>query len=433
MTSSEYIGGEIQRVHPGSFSHKAGVRRGDRLVSINGETIRDVIDYQFHCANEIAELSLFRDGSSFNTVIRNDYADIGLVFTSSVFDSVRTCRNGCRFCFIDQLPKGLRKSLYLKDDDFRLSFLYGNFITLNNLDERDLERIVAQRISPLFVSLHTVDPQLRSFLMGADASRGIKALKKIDQAGISTHLQLVLCPGLNDRDEIDRTLNEISRNFSSVASIGCVPVCLLREDVDFRNYYKDEFLDVIERVGRWQELFRREKGTGFVYAADEFYIGAGKEFPPDHEYDGYPQYENGIGIARSFLEEVGKEVSSLGKSKRSHKKRVKIVTGELAEGLMKEFSEELSLIFANEIEVMAIENDLFGKRIAVAGLLPGKAIADSLAREDFDLALIPDCAINGGAFIDDFTTSEMKEIFGDSVEIIKSDGSTMVKRLSDNS
>lgn len=430
MAVSNDTGAVIHQLVPGSPAESAGFKKGDLLLSINGAPIRDVIDYQFHCYGGLLEFVIVRNGENLFVDLENLREDPGIIFCQSIFDFMKTCENRCLFCFVDQMPGGLRETLYVKDDDFRLSFLFGNFVTLNNLSEDEIARIIFQRISPLYVSLHTMNPFLRSMMMGNRAERGIEVLKKIDEAGITTHLQLVLCPGINDADELDDTLGRISEDLNFVESVGCVPVSVSRGRSErIRNYEVDGMEDVIGRVERWQGVFRKKTGKGFVYAADEFYIGAGRELPKASDYDGYPQYENGIGISRTFLKEVESGMKGSPGRNEASSRRVVLVTGKLAGSVVKYSAERLSQYFRAHIDVLEVSNDLFGERVGIAGLLPGRSIEKSLKEVQFDLALIPDCALRDGKFIDDMSVADLQKIFGERVAVTKADGTTLVDQI----
>src|SRR5947209_19755528 len=298
----------VQAVAPGSPAARAGVLTGDEVTSVNGEPVRDVIAYQLHVDGPHVDLELRRGGLERSVVIdKPDGAPLGLELGSAVVDRVRTCDNHCPFCFIYQLPKGMRRSLYLKDDDFRLSFLYGNFTTLTRFTEADLERVLSERLGPLYVSIHATDPELRARLLrnrrGATSLRWLAALL---DAGIEVHGQVVVCPGINDGDALDDTLLGVLDRYPELASVGVVPLGVsdYTMESDMRPHTRAEAERVLDVVAAWQERFVAALGRRLVYAADEYFLLASRPFPALDDYDGLPQHENGVGMARRFEHEV---------------------------------------------------------------------------------------------------------------------------------
>ncbi len=438
-------GAFIDAVAPGSPAARAGVRPGDRALRLNGHPLRDVLDYQFYLEAGPQALDLERNGSLLTLSLELDMDDDpGMVFARALFDKVHTCRNRCRFCFVDQLPPGLRRPLYLKDDDYRLSFLHGNFITLNGLAEADRERIAEQRLSPLYVSVHATDPVVRAGLMGcskAAAAAGLDCLRRLGEAGIELHAQVVLCPGVNDGGVLEATLADLVA-YPGIASVGIVPVALAADGGAAGNgegsgagpgaaatgsvpgagnnqaagrplepVTRKDCHAVVESVDAWQERCRRDRGTGFVYAADEFYLRARLPLPARGDYDGFPQYENGIGIAASFVDDL------LGLAESLYLEglppgRVFLLSGELAAPLVEFACKKLTLNTGGRFEPLVAANRLFGGHVTVTGLLGGRdilAAAGSAGLSRGDLLLLPSCCLesSGVRFLDDVTLAEL--------------------------
>ena len=437
----------MDSVVAGSPAELAGIRKGDRIIRLNGHHLSDVIDYQFYLELGSQELELEREGEHLTLEMNlGSGNDPGIVFPETLFDGIRRCRCDCMFCFVGQLPNDLRRSVYIRDDDYRLSFLHGNFTTLNNLTGDDLRRIVEQRLSPLFVSLHTIDPALRSVLMGCSpeaAAAGIENLRRLDEAGVATHIQVVLCPGINDGERLGETVAELADGFENIGSVGVVPVALDPGFAHARNKEpgrgeaagrpplrppdREECEEVVRLTGRWQERFRRSRGRGFVYAADEFFLRAGLPLPGLDCYDDMAQFENGIGIGATFLDEADGIPVQLAQGIRRPRGRVLMVTGTLAASLVEEVcgklnaaadapadggagGESLDVVY----EPLVVENHLFGPHVTVTGLLGGGELLEA-AREarpgPDEMLLIPYCCVDssGRVFLDDLTVREMDE------------------------
>ena len=387
------------------------------LLSINGNEINDVLDYRFYLNEKKLVLSLkTSEGKSKLVMIKKDeFEDIGLEFETYLMDRQRSCKNKCIFCFIDQLPKGLRKSLYFKDDDSRLSFLFGNYITLTNLTDSEADRIIKMHISPVNVSVQTMNPDLRVKMMAnPKAGESLKYLKKFADAGIALNTQLVLCPGINDGGELEYSLNELAGLYPAVQSIAAVPVGLSdhREGLYHIDPYTRETAgEVIDLINRFNENFKEKHGTVIAYAADEFYLKAEREIPDEDYYNGFPQLENGVGmwaLLRSEFEDALDECTITALDR-----KVTVVTGEAAYPLIKELSRKAeNKIKGLSVQVVAAKNHLLGSMITVSGLLCGRDIATAVEGLNLgeELIIPPNCLRSeGDMFLDDMTVEELSD------------------------
>lgn len=391
----------IARVLSNSPARDAGLEAGDVLLAVNGEQLRDLIDYKFATAREHLVLSVARDGMRVEFLVDKDPdEDLGLAFESDTFDGMMTCRNRCRFCFVHQLPPGLRPELYVKDDDYRLSVLHGNFITLTNLDEDDLDRICRLHLGPLYISVHTTNPSLREALLGCRAAGRLPAqLRRIAGAGVIMHTQIVLCPGINDGPELERTVGDLASLGEAVWSIGIVPVGLTshRQGLPaLEPVGAGRAAEIIDRVFAWQKGFRRERGIGLVYAADEFFVRCGAGLPGAAYYDGYPQLENGIGLIRLFLDEVNRAARRLPKAL-PEPRRIGLVCGEAASGVLRDVAARLAGVANLEVAVIPVANRFFGPSVTVSGLLTAHDILAAVRRRpEGEIILLPEAMFRPG-------------------------------------
>ncbi|MHB1190487.1 MAG: DUF512 domain-containing protein, partial [Armatimonadota bacterium] len=374
--------GRISRVH----GDEAGILPGDELVSINSRPVRDILEYQYLAAED--ELTLVvRRGEETLTFHLSEDPD--LEFEAELFDGLHSCRNRCVFCFLEQMPKGLRKSLYVRDDDYRLSLAHGNYITLTNVSDEELLRITSQRMSPIYVSVHTTDPELRARMLGnPKAARIMEQLRTLADARITMHAQIVLCPGINDGEQLDRTVRDLAALHPWVASVAVVPVGLTRYReglTPLTPVDADLACGIVESCANRQKRFRRELGTRLLFPSDEFYLHAGVEPPSAGAYEGFPQLEDGIGISRLFLNEVRRARVPAG--------GYALVTGTLAAPLVQRLADRLSEADRVSARVEAVENNFLGETVTVAGLLAGRDIAVRHFEED-ETVLIPDVALN---------------------------------------
>nr|WP_307399991.1 DUF512 domain-containing protein [Desulfofundulus luciae] len=373
----------IERVAPGSIAAELGMEPGDRLVAVNGLPVEDILDYRFLTCEEELTLTLIKaNGEEWLYDVEKDYDDdLGVDFAGGGLEPIRRCQNRCLFCFVDQMPRGLRPTLYIKDDDYRLSFTQGNFITLTNLRERDLERIIRLRLSPLYISVHTTSPALREKMLGHPrAGKIMEQLHRLARGGIEMHTQVVLCPGINDGVELERTVRDLVNLWPAVRSVAIVPVGLTRYReglFPLRPFTREEAARVVEQVQTWQDHCLERCAHAVVFAGDEFYLLAERKVPPALRYDDFPQTENGVGLVRLFLDEWEKISRSLPRALPSPR-RVTVATGVLAEGVLAPVAARLNEINNLAVELAVIPNRLFGPQVTVAGLVSGKDIVAAL-------------------------------------------------------
>ena len=397
-----------------SRAARAGILAGDFLVSINGNEITDVLDYRFYLAEENIELLLERKGERFSLVIeKEEYDDIGLGFETPLMDKKQTCRNKCIFCFIDQMPKGMRQTLYFKDDDARLSFLHGNYITMTNLTDRDVDRIIRMHISPVNVSVHTTDPDLRVKMMkNPHAATSLAYLSRLAEAGIELHGQIVLCRGVNDGEHLDRSLCDLSALFPAMSSVSVVPAGLTR----FREglhplepFTAEECAAVIDQVNAVADRHFATHGSRLFFCSDEFYLKSGRDLPDEEFYEGYPQLENGVGMITSLRTEFLDCME--GEGGKTRRRTVSVATGVAAYPLMCELADLMMKAFPHlTVKVYCIKNNFFGEHITVAGLLTATDIIEQLQGKDLGNELLLPSAVlraDGDLFLDDKTPREV--------------------------
>ena len=419
---------KITAVVKNSAADKAKLKADDILLKINDNEISDVLDYMFYISEPVVRLEYKRNDSVKNVVIKkNEYDDIGLEFSSFLMDEKQSCRNKCVFCFIDQMPTGMRDTLYFKDDDARLSFLHGNYITLTNLEDKDINRIIKMRLN-INVSVHTTNPELRVRMMkNRFAGEKLKYLKMLADGGITINCQIVLCPGLNDGQELERTLDDLAALHPSVQSVAVVPVGLskFRDNlyplVPFTKESASEALDLIEKK---QDEFVNKFGTRLVFPADEFYLKAKRDIPKKSFYEDYPQYENGVGLIRVLNDEF---TSALEQCDHTITKRdISIATGYAAYEFLNNLIELSKEKWHNlKCEVYAVKNDYFGENITVAGLITGQDIVKQLKGKKLgDELLIPSVMLKKDTdiFLDDYTVPQIEEELGVSIRVVNNEG-----------
>ncbi len=425
----------VSAVRERSPAARAGLSVGDRIVAINGARLRDVVDFHFHAGLARLRLSVERGGRTQSAVLRRTGPDLGLELEAPRPGEIDTCSNKCVFCFIHQLPRGMRKSLYVKDDDFRLSFLHGNYITLTDLDEAELARIEAQRLSPLYVSVHATDPDLRHRLLGQPRVRReiLPVMERLAKAGIVMHAQIVLVPDWNDGAQLERSVRELARLHPQVATTTVVPVGLTRHRErlpELRTLTSAEARDLARTVERWQRELLDALGTRFVWASDEVYLQAGRPLPAASAYEGFPVVEDGIGLVRRFSDGFGHAVRRL-PARVAAPRTVTVVTGTMfaprLRRLLRAFTVE-----GLRVRLAPIANDWFGHSIGVAGLLTGHDIAAQLAgRQLGDEVLVPAVAIRDGAgvFLDDLSPADLTASLGVPVRPVEAGPSALAAAL----
>jgi len=453
---------KVTAVAEASPAARAGLGVGDELLSLNGRVPRDVIEYHALVDDEVLDLRVRRPGRvgtpPVEVALRVTKAagePLGVAVESAVFDRVRTCDNHCAFCFIHQLPKGMRRSLYLKDDDYRLSFLYGNFTTLTRFTELDAERVLEERLGPLFVSIHATDPDVRArMLRNPKGATSLRWLRVLLEGGIEVHGQIVVCPGVNDGPVLEDTLLTVLDRYPQLATLGVVPLGVSRysHEPELRAHTPQEAAAVCGAVARWQEVYLGALGRRLVHASDEYYLLAGWDFPPAAAYDGFPQHENGIGMARAFEAAFsGDDGAAFGvrpgffswvegapaagyraarapagrdgasRPSRREGRRTTVLTGGYG-------AEVLGPLLARvpDVRVLPVEHEFFGGNIKVAGLLTGHDLAAALAREPEDERyLLPDACLSEGRFLDGLTLSDLPR----AVEVVPSDGRSLREAL----
>ncbi len=432
---------KIKSVEKGTYADKAGIKSGDVLVSINGNNITDVLDYRFYMLDKKLALGICRDGEQFTLSIRkkDEYDEIGLEFETYLMDEKHSCRNKCVFCFIDQNPEGMRESIYFKDDDSRLSFFFGNYVTLTNLKNEDVARIVKMRISPVNISVHTTNPELRVKMMNNRfAGESLRFLDDFQKGEIDMNCQIVLCRGLNDGKELERTITDLSARFPYVSSIAVVPSGLTkyREGLypltPFTKEDAAEVIDIVERLGR-ENL--EKHGQRIVYASDEWYLTAEREMPCSEYYEDFPQLDNGVGMIRSMGDEIDDELDYIKDSgfALGNKRHVSVVTGEAAYDFIAESAKKVcDAVPGLKCNVYCAKNYFFGGTVTVAGLLTGSDLITALDGKDLGEELfIPSVMLRheGDLFLDNMSLDELSERLGIPITPTESTGEAFVKAL----
>ena len=403
---------KVTTVEKNSQAEWEGVLSGDEIMTVNGNPVRDDIDFLFYGDEEALHLSIQRDGRILE-VILDGYEEHGMEFEPM---ELMSCGNHCVFCFIDQNPRGMRKTVYFKDEDFRLSFLHGAYVTLTSLGESEIQRIIEQRLSPLYVSVHATDPDVRRTILGL--KRDDCLLEKMDrllEGGVSLHTQIVVCPDINDGVVLERSIRDLAERHPGVLSVAVVPVGLTIHRTGLHSLRAVDAAHAGKTIGtvdRLRERFREEMGEGFVYCSDEWYIRAGLDIPPTEYYDDFPQIENGVGMVRDFLEGVERLETVEGPPLLTG--RLVLVTGISMMRYMEVFAQRLSARMGVDVRVVAVANRFYGESVTVSGLLTGGDILRALegTAPDETVVLPPNCLNNDGLFLDDLTPEDISRRFG---------------------
>ena len=427
----------IASVEPGSIAEELELEAGDILLEINGNKIEDVFDYHYLMNEEYVELLIRKaDGEEWELEIEKEFEeDLGVTFENGMMDDYRHCTNKCIFCFIDQMPPGMRETLYFKDDDTRLSFLQGNYVTLTNLKEKDVEKIIKYKLSPINISFQTTNPELRcKMLHNRFAGDSLKIVDRLVEAGITINGQIVLCKNWNDGEELERSMRDLYQYLPNLQSVSVVPVGLskFREGLEpLEPFTKEDAKRVLAQIEEWQKKAYAEYGLHFIHASDEWYLLAEEELPEEESYDGYLQLENGVGMLRLLETEFydalamkdGDEIS----------REVSIATGKLAAPFLRKFMKELQIKYPNtKVMVYDITNEFFGEKITVAGLITGQDLKKQLKEVDLGEKLLLPChMLRSGedVFLDDVTVSELSEYLQVPIEIVDSDGAVLLHHV----
>lgn len=431
MKKHEHI---VKSLMPGGIGEELGIEPGDKLLAINGSEIQDVFDYYYYEESEQLLLLIEKpDGEEWELEIEKDEDEsLGIEFDQSLMDEYRSCRNKCMFCFIDQMPKGMRETLYFKDDDSRLSFLQGNYITLTNMSDHDVERIVKYRLEPINISFQTTNPELRCKMLHNRFAG--EALKKVDilyRGQIEMNGQIVLCKGVNDGEELERTIRDLTGYLPYLKSVSIVPVGLTRYRdglYPLEPFTKEDAREVLSVIHRWQEKIYQEHGIHMIHAGDEWYVLAEEEVPEEERYDGYLQLENGVGMMRLLFNEVQEALSAVTGDERQ--REISLATGRLMYPYIGKILEEIRKKFPNiTTHLYAIRNDFFGERITVSGLITGQDLTGQLKGQPLGERLLLPCnmlKIGEPVFLDDFTLEEVENSLQVKTDIVKSSGQDLL-------
>lgn len=430
----------IEDVEIGSIADELEIETGDILLSINKTKVKDVIDYKFMISDDYLLVEIEKlSGEIWELEIEKDYnEDLGIIFTNPLIDKAKSCKNKCMFCFIDQLPPNMRNTLYFKDDDSRLSFLQGNFITLTNMSDDEIDRIIKYKLSPINVSIHTTNPELRiKMLKNKNAGKVYEILKRFHQANLEVNCQIVLVPEVNDGEEFKRTIKDLADLYPTVKSVAVVPtgITKYRDGLEnIKNYNKETAIEAIKDIEEMQKRYLDSLNTRFVFASDEFYCLSKTELPEFDAYEGFPQYENGVGLMKSLESEIDEEILKLDNSiyKNPNNKYI-IATGTLAFDFISSLVDKIKSKFKDlNIKVIPIENNFFGKTITVSGLVTGGDLIDQLKEEkDIEGLIIPSAMLkrDENIFLDNITLDEVEEELKTKVYVSEVDGKDLINLL----
>ena len=439
----------IDRITPGSIAEEMEIEAGDVLVSINGNEIEDVFDYRYMVNDEYLDVLIRKaDGEEWELEIEKEYdEDLGIEFENGLMDDYKSCSNKCIFCFIDQMPPGMRETLYFKDDDSRLSFLQGNYITLTNMKDKDLDRIIQYHLAPINISVQTTNPELRCMMLhNRFAGDALKKIDKLYEAGIQMNGQIVLCKGVNDGEELERSIRDLSKYLPYMESVSVVPVGLskYRDGLyPLEPFTKEDAIKVIETIEKWQNICMKEHDLHFIHASDEWYMLAERPLPEENSYDGYLQLENGVGMMRLLMTEFAEELEEA----KTHKEemmqilaeefdghhKVTLVTGRLAAPFLREMAKQFMEEFPGyEVEVADIRNDFFGEMITVSGLITAKDMIAQIKEKELGNAVAIPCnmlRMGERVFLDDLSVEDVENALQVPVLIVKSSGLALVEAM----
>lgn len=424
----------VKAIVPGSIAEEMGIEPGDKLLSIDGHEIEDIFDYQYYVeAEELLLLIEKPDGEQWELEIEKEEDEtLGIEFGEGLMDEYRSCRNKCIFCFIDQMPQGMRDTLYFKDDDSRLSFLQGNYVTLTNMSDHDIQRIIKYRLEPINISFQTTNPELRCrMLHNRFAGDALKKVDELYRGGIEMNGQIVLCKGINDGEELERSIRDLTGYLPLLKSVSVVPVGLskYREGLyPLEPFTKEDAREVLSVIHKWQEKLYREYGLHFIHAGDEWYLLAEEELPEEERYDGYLQLENGVGMLRLLFNEFSEGYEALEGDDRTGE--IALATGKLAFPCLREMADQMEKKFPGlKIHVYEIRNDFFGERITVSGLITGQDLVNQLKGRNLGGRLLIPCNMlkaDEDIFLDDYTVKEVSDALQVPVDIVKSSGQDLI-------
>lgn len=429
---------KIDHILPGSIAEELEIKPGDILVAVNDTPVEDVFDYHYQMNEEYVTVTIRKpDGEEWEYEIEKEYEeDVGIGFANGLMDDYRSCSNHCIFCFIDQMPEGMRKTLYFKDDDSRLSFLQGNYVTLTNMTDRDIERMITYKLAPINISVQTTNPKLRcKMLNNRFAGEALKKMRRLYEAGIPMNGQIVLCKGINDKEELERSIRELTEYIPQMQSVSVVPAGLTRYRdglYPLELFTRQEAVKVLQTIHRWQQTCMERFGIHFVHASDEWYLLADQKLPQAENYDGYAQLENGVGMLR-LLQDEFREAMRVQDASVPVRETLSIATGKLAAPFIKTLTQEFTQRYPQKkIQVFDIRNDFFGEQITVAGLLTGQDILCQLKGKELGERLLLPCSLlrsGEEVFLDDMTVEELKKALQVHVVIVNSNGQDLYDAL----
>lgn len=427
----------VSQVEPGGIAWEMGIEPGDKLLTINGKVIEDVFDYRYYIKEELVVLLIEKpNGEEWELEIEKDeYEDLGMEFEQGLMDEYRRCHNKCIFCFIDQMPPGMRDTLYFKDDDSRLSFLQGNYVTLTNMSEHDIERIIKYHLEPINISFQTTNPELRcKMLHNRFAGEALKKVDRLSEAGIEMNGQIVLCKGINDGEELERSIRDLTKYLPQLRSVSVVPVGLskYREGLEpLEPFTKEDAKQVLRQIETWQKMVYAQWGMHFIHASDEWYILAEEELPEEEQYDGYLQLENGVGMLRLLLDEFDEALQEV--SGDNKERDLSMATGKLAYPYLRKMTEQVRRKFPHtNIHLYEIRNDFFGEMITVSGLITGQDLMKQLKNQKLGNRLLIPCnmlKVDEDVFLDDFTVEDVEKTLQVPLNIVKSSGQDLLDAI----